>query len=124
MESRKSFFVLGIMFTVMGGFLGVIGIMDHSAPISVTYILLAMAFMSFCLSYLYPQFKDNDERVKLIKQKGMFASFIALILYFILFQTGLQLGWLNVSALEVLQILSALMICTVFSSFVIYSKKI
>lgn len=113
MGSRKTFLVMGILFTLMGGFVG-----------SMTYIVLAMAYMSFCLSYLFPQFKENDERVKLIKQKGMFASFIAFMLYLILFQIGIQLGWVNLSALQLLHILSTLMICTVFSSFVIYSKKI
>ncbi|WP_080848334.1 permease [Cytobacillus gottheilii] len=124
MESRKTYFVMGIFFTIIGGFVGFAGIMADSAPISITYILLAMAYMSFCLSYLFPQFKENDERVKLIKQKGMFASFLAIMLYLILFQFSLQLGWLEVSALQMLHILATLMICTVFSSFVIYSKKI
>ncbi|MFC5731721.1 permease [Cytobacillus gottheilii] len=124
MGSRKTFLVMGILFTLMGGFVGYAGIMADSAPISMTYIVLAMAYMSFCLSYLFPQFKENDERVKLIKQKGMFASFIAFMLYLILFQIGIQLGWVNLSALQLLHILSTLMICTVFSSFVIYSKKI
>lgn len=124
MGSRKTFLVMGILFTLMGGFVGYAGIMADSAQISMTYIVLAMAYMSFCLSYLFPQFKENDERVKLIKQKGMFASFIAFMLYLILFQIGIQLGWVNLSALQLLHILSTLMICTVFSSFVIYSKKI
>ncbi|KAB2331994.1 permease [Bacillus mesophilum] len=124
MGSRRTFLVMGILFTLMGGFVGYAGIMADSAPVSMTYIVLAMAYMSYCLSYLFPQFKENDERVKLIKQKGMFASFIAFMLYLILFQIGIQLGWVNLSALQLLHILSTLMICTVFSSFVIYSKKL
>ncbi|MFJ8530223.1 permease [Bacillus sp. NPDC094106] len=121
--SQKYFLIMGIIFSAMSGFMLFIGIMAHSSPPPQTYTLLAMTVMCFCLSYLHPQFKEKDERMKLIRQKGMFYSYFALLAYYILFSIGLNLKIITLSAAELLNILAALTICTVFISFVILSKK-
>jgi hypothetical protein len=120
--SRKAFFIFGIFFLCMSGFMIFVGIMANSEPPSGSYMLLALAVMSFSLSYLYPQFKQKDERMKLIRQKGMFASFFAMMLYLIFFNIGLQFDFFILTANELIHILSTLLICTVFLSFVVYSK--
>jgi hypothetical protein len=120
--SRKAFFIFGIFFLCMSGFMIFVGIMADSTPPSGSYMLLALAVMSFSLSYLYPQFKQKDERMKLIRQKGMFASFFAVMLYLIFFNIGLQFEFFTLTANELIHILSTLLICTVFLSFVVYSK--
>jgi len=38
-------------------------------------IPFSLFIMFFTSGYLYPQFKQNDERNKLIKQKAMFYNF-------------------------------------------------
>ncbi len=68
----------GLFFLFMSGFMILTGIMTHSAPPSPTYTLLAMMVMCFCLSYLHPQFKEKDERMKLIRYKGMFVTFFCI----------------------------------------------
>ena len=75
--SQKYFVIMGIIFLFMSGFMILTGIMTHSAPPEATYPLLGMMIMCFCLSYLHPQFKEKDERMKLIRYKGMFFSFCA-----------------------------------------------
>ncbi|WP_242142406.1 MULTISPECIES: permease [unclassified Bacillus cereus group] len=122
-DSQKYFFIMGILFFIMGGFMLFIGIMAHSAPPPQTYTLLAMTVMCFCLTYLHPHFKEKDERMKLIRQKGMFYSYFALLVYYILFSIGLQTKIITLSAAELLNILAALTISTVFLSFVICAKK-
>lgn len=117
-----AFFVLGVFFLAMSGFIVYAGVMADSAPPSESYILIGMAVMCFCLSYLYPQFKQKDERMKLIREKGMFASFFAMMMYLIVFNMGLKLDLILLTASEAINILSTLLICTVFLSFVIYSK--
>ncbi|MEI5922565.1 permease [Bacillus sp. TD10] len=121
--SQKYFVIMGIIFLFMSGFMILTGIMTHSAPPSITYPLLGMMIMSFCLSYLHPQFKEKDERMKLIRYKGMFFSFFALIAYYLLFSFGLNLKILTLSATELLNILMALTMSTVFISFVVLSKR-
>ena len=120
--SRIMFFVFGIFFLAMAGFMIVAGVMANSAPPSMSYITLAMAVMSFCIGYLYSQFSQKDERMKLIRQKGMFASFVAMMIYLIVFNIGLQIDFITLTANELIHILTTLMICTVFISFVVYSK--
>ncbi|MFV8519486.1 permease [Bacillus sp. SBS7] len=121
--SQKYFVIMGIIFLFMSGFMILTGIMTHSAPPAITYPLLGMMIMSFCLSYLHPQFKEKDERMKLIRYKGMFFSFFALIAYYLLFSFGLNLKILTLSATELLNILMALTMSTVFISFVVLAKR-
>ncbi|KEK22203.1 hypothetical protein [Bacillus gaemokensis] len=121
--SQKYFLIMGLIFLVMSGSMVLAGIMTHSAPPAPTYSLLGMMIMCFCLSYLHPQFKEKDERMKLIRQKGMFYSCFALFIYFIIFSIGLNLNIITLSASELLNVLASLTISTVFISFVILSKK-
>lgn len=121
-NSRVLFIVFGILFSVMSAFTILIGIMAKSAPAPMAYMTFAMAVMSFCLAYLYPQFKQKDERMRLIRQKGMFASFVAMMIYLIILNIGIQLDFFILTANELIQILTVLMISTLFISFVVYSK--
>ncbi|OLR24931.1 permease [Bacillus cereus] len=121
--SQKYFVIMGVIFLFMSGFMILTGIMTHSAPPSPTYTLLAMMVMCFCLSYLHPQFKEKDERMKLIRYKGMFFSFFALTAYYLLFSIGLNLKILTLSATELLNIIMALTMSTVFISFVVLAKR-
>ncbi|MCU4770084.1 permease [Bacillus toyonensis] len=122
-DSQKYFIFMGIIFLIMSVFMILAGIMTHSAPPSPTYTLLAMMIMCFCLSYLHPQFKEKDERMKLIRYKGMFFSFFALTAYYLLFSIGLNLKVMTLSAVELLHILMALTMSTVFISFVVLAKR-
>lgn len=96
--------------------------MANLAPPNMTYKTLALAIMSFCLNYLYPQFKQKDESMKLIRQKGTLASFFAMMIYIIALNLGIQLNFFILTANELIQILTVLMISTLFISFVVYSK--
>ncbi|MEH7188321.1 permease [Bacillus toyonensis] len=122
-DSQKYFVIMGIIFLIMSGFMILAGIMTHSAPPSPTYTLLAMMIMCFCLSYLHQQFKEKDERMKLIRYKGMFFSFFALTAYYLFFSIGLNLKVMTLSAVELLHILMALTMSTVFISFVVLAKR-
>ncbi|MCP1158281.1 permease [Bacillus infantis] len=124
MESRLTFFICGGLFSIMILFMAVIGISAGESILPQTWTLLSMTVMSFSMGYLYPQFKQKDERMKLIRQKGLFYAYFALIVYFFLFFLLLGLGIIDISALELLQILSCLTISTVFLSMVYVSKRI
>lgn len=121
-STRVILFTVSSFFFVMAGFIIFVSIMANSVPSSGAYIMIAMGVMSLCVGYLYPQFKQKDERMKLIREKGMFVSFIAIMGYFIIFNLGLQLDLFTLTANELLHILSALFISTVFISFVVLSK--
>ncbi|MCA1036744.1 permease [Bacillus infantis] len=124
MESRLTFYICGGLFLIMTLFMAVIAISAGESILPQTWTLLSMTVMSFSMGYLYPQFKQKDERMKMIRQKGLFYAYFALIVYFFIFFLLLGLGIIDISALELLQILSGLTISTVFLSMVYVSKRI
>jgi hypothetical protein len=89
-----------------------------------TWTLLSLSVMSFSMGYLYPQFKQKDERMKQIREKGLFYSYFALIVYFLVFNLLIGLKIIDISAMQLLQILAGLTISTVFLSMVFISKRI
>lgn len=101
----------------------IVALMVKSAPLTETYTLLSMAVMSFCLSYLAPQFSQKDERTRMIREKGMFFSGLAFLIYSVILTTALQFNLIALSAIEAINILVALMISTIFISMVVISKK-
>lgn len=97
--------------------------MDNSAPLSETYMILSMSVMAFCLGYLYPQFAQKDERMQLIRQKGMFFSFLAFLFYSVSLNSLLEFDIIQLTASEAINILTALMISTLFSSWVFLARR-
>lgn len=122
-SESKLFIFLGTLFLLISGFMIFVGFMAGSTPPPQAYSSLSMAVMTFSMSYLYPQFKQKDERMKLIRQKGMFYSYFALIFYYIALMIIVQFDILTLSAMDVLNILAALTISTVFISMVILAKR-
>jgi uncharacterized protein (UPF0305 family) len=45
---------------------------DNTKFLVTSTLFLALSVMFFSLSYLHPQFKKKDERMKVIREKGMF----------------------------------------------------
>lgn len=120
---RIAFSALGSLFLLMGGFLVIAAFMTQSAPLSETYTILSMSVMAFCLSYLYPQFVQKDERMQLIRQKGMFFTFFAFLFYSFTLNLLVEFEVAQLTASEVLNILTALMISTLFTSWVFLARR-
>lgn len=107
----------------MGGFLLLAAFMANSAPLPATYDILSMAVMTFCLSYLYPQFAQKDERMQLIRQKGMFFTFFAFLFYSFALNSLLEFNIIHLTASDAITILTALMISTLFTSWVFLARR-
>ncbi|WP_254846694.1 permease [Oceanobacillus sojae] len=121
--SRGLFLILVFFQLGMFGFIVFAAVMANTFPAPSTYIQLSVAIMAFCMSYLYPHFKQKDERMKLIRQKGLEYAYFTILVYYIILLMILQFNLLTLSALDVLYILIALTICTVFICMVIAAKK-
>lgn len=119
--SRKIFIVIGSLHLIISLFLLTISLL--AAELTITFLMpLALAIMCYCLSYLYPEWRQKDERMRLIRTKGLSASFIALLLYYFVFSGLLQFDAISITAIQLLNILAPLMIITVFLSFVVFAK--
>ncbi|WP_442858769.1 permease [Bacillus sp. KH172YL63] len=81
-----------------------------------------MTVLSFCMYFLHPQFKEKDERMKLIREKGMFYSYFVILAFHIVFMMILQFDVIELTAMNLLNILTSLTIMTVFISMVVMSK--
>ena len=90
---------------------------------SYMWINYAVILMIFELAYLQPQFKENDERSKKIKEKGMFFSYFFILGYLMIFLILLNFDMVALTALQVTSMLTALIIATVFTSFVALSFR-
>ncbi|WP_054636109.1 hypothetical protein [Thalassobacillus sp. C254] len=86
-------------------------------------VLAGTTLMTFSLSYLYPQFKENDERSKRIRERGMFFSYFFILGYMIILMPLLQFELVSLTGYQTVSLLAALTIITVFSSFVVLAKR-
>ena len=120
---QKMFVIFGIIFFIYSAILSIATISTKGFPNGADVIQLALSIMCFCLAYLSPQFKRNDERVKMIKAKGMFVSYFFIMGYIIILMILFQFDIVLLSAYQALSILAALIIITVFISFVVLSKR-
>lgn len=121
-NTQLSFIVLGCVFVCMAVFMLVVSIIGQ-VTFQQTYMLFALAVMSFSMSYLYPQFKQKDERMKFIRYKALTYSAIAFVVYYIVLSGIIQFDILPLTSMDVLNILAALMIITVFGTMVILARR-
>ncbi|ODA42949.1 hypothetical protein DSBG_0299 [Desulfosporosinus sp. BG] len=86
--------------------------------------MFGISVMAFCLAYLHPQFKENDERSKLIREKGMFYSYFIIVSILIILSGLFQFNVINLNGIQTVYLVETLIIVTVFLSFVVLSKTI
>ncbi|MFD2640002.1 hypothetical protein [Piscibacillus salipiscarius] len=120
---RKMYIFLGVVIALMTTIINIATITTGTFPAGHDVILIAMTIMVFCNAYLAPQFIQNDERTKRIKERGMFLSYFFISGYMLLMMTLLNLGLITISASQAVTILAGLTISTVFLSFVILSFR-
>jgi hypothetical protein len=117
----KAYLILGWVLAIQTSFLFFVGITAEEFP----YFALtpmSLTVLSFCMHYLYPQFKQKDERMKMIREKGIFYSYFAILVFHVIFMTILQFDVIQLTALNLLNVLTSLTIMTVFISMVIAAR--
>ncbi|NCU17125.1 permease [Bacillus sp. P1(2020)] len=85
-------------------------------------LIFSIAVMFLSLAYLHNQFKKKDERMKMTRERAMFYSYFAIMVYYFIFIILLGLNLINLSPIETIEILASLTIITVFLSQVVLSK--
>ncbi|WP_226668971.1 hypothetical protein [Metabacillus litoralis] len=120
---RRFFLFSGLLFLFYSLLLSFASISTGSFFIGYEFVFLGSTVMCFCLSYLYPQFKENDERSKRIRERGMFVSYFFILGYMVVLMPLLYFEIIQLSGYQTVSLLATLMIITVFSSFVVLSKR-
>lgn len=122
-EVQRTYFIFGVLFLIFSLLIGTATISTRSFPVGHEFVLFGLTVMSFSLSYLYPHFKDNDERSKRIRETGMFFSYFFIIGYMIILMALFSLNMINIDGYQTVCLLVGLTTVTVFSSFVVLSKR-
>ncbi|RPF52229.1 hypothetical protein [Aquisalibacillus elongatus] len=120
---RKLYLIFGVFFIFITAIINIATITAGTFPAGHDVILIALTIIVFCNAYLAPQFIQNDERTKKIKERGMFYSYFFILGYMMLMMTLLYFEILNISAYQAVTLLTGITVPTVFISFVILSFK-
>lgn len=93
-------------------------------PIGHDVILFGVSIMAFCNAYLIPHFEAKDERSRVIREKGMYYSYFVLLGLLLILMVLFQFTSLNLTGFQTVSVIVSLLMITVFSSFVVVSKRI
>jgi len=122
MKSRIGYLIIGFLLLIESGYLLYGGITGDFSLSSSIALIFALSIMFLSLGYLQPQFRNKDERMKVIREKSMFYSYFFIMLYFLIFILLLGFNVISLTALATVQILASLVLITVFLLMVILSK--
>ena len=123
-KAGKIFFVTnGIIFLLFSLLLIWSSISTDSFFIGHELVFIGPAVMCFCLANLYPQISKKDVRSKRIRQRGLFLSCFFILIYMAILTFLFQLKIIALNGYQTISLLSTLSIITIFSSFVVMSKR-
>jgi len=120
---QRLYIVFGFVFLLFSVIFSIASITTGVFPVGQELVTFGISVMAFCLAYLYPQFKENDERSKLIREKGMFYSYFIIMGFLIIISGLFQFNVINLNGIQTVYLIQTLIIITVFLSFVVLSKK-
>ncbi|WP_035185835.1 hypothetical protein [Alteribacter aurantiacus] len=123
MKSRSGNFLIGLTVLITSIYIIFSQVFNPDIELNATgFLLFSVSIMFLCLGYLFPQYQSEDERIRMIKEKGMYFSYFAIMIFYLIFIILIGYDFINVTAFSLVQILGALTIITVFLSQVILSK--
>ncbi|MBM7578670.1 hypothetical protein [Jeotgalibacillus terrae] len=120
---RRTFVIFGLIFLSYSILINFATISTGNFFAGHEAVFIGTTIMCFCLAYLYPQFKENDERSKRIKEKGMFFSYFFILGYMVILIFLFQIDGFMLDGLQTVSLLAALTISTVFISFVVLARR-
>lgn len=122
--SQLQYRMFGVLFLIFSAIFTSASISTRMYPAGPDVILLGVSIVAFCQAYLHPHFKEQDERSRLIKERGMFVSYFFILSYMLIFMSLFKLQILVLDSFQTIAILATLTMVTVFISFVIYAKRL
>ncbi|MFP7300579.1 hypothetical protein [Neobacillus niacini] len=123
-SGRRFFLISGFIILINSLLIGFASISTGKFFVGHELVFLGTTILSFCLSYLYPQFKENDERSKRIRERGMFFSYFFILGYMAILMSLFQFEIIDLNGYQTVSLLITLTIITVFTSFIVLSKRL
>lgn len=123
MESQKRFTVVSVLLS----FIFIVRLISSIMTDTVSIIELlnwgALVYMAFMISYLYPQFKNKDERTNAIKQKGAYFSICIVLFVLIILIALMQFNIVVLTSVELIRIIVSVVIIVIWTSWFLLSKR-
>lgn len=125
MLSQRLYLMVGILFTIIFSAISFLFFITGQLSGIEVFNFGAAIYMIVAIFYLYPQFKDNDERTKAIRQKGMYYT-VFIVLFVLLVVMGLHQFdaiTLTLTPVEIIQTILSLILITVWTTWILLSGK-
>lgn len=123
MKSKYGNFLIGLMIMLVTIIIVFSQISNENAQLtSLGLLTFSISIMFLSLGYLHSQYKNKDERMRMIREKGMYFSYFTIMVYYLIFIILIGTNIITITAFSAVQILGSLTIITVFLSQVILSK--
>lgn len=122
--SSSLFLLFGFVFLLFSLLLSAASLSTGRFPVGPDVILFGVAVMAFCNAYLVPHFEAKDERSRTIRERGMYYSYFLLLGLLLVLMTLFQFTPFDLNGFQTTSVIVALIMITVFSSFVVVSKRI
>ncbi|MEW5596737.1 hypothetical protein ABGT24_25180 [Peribacillus frigoritolerans] len=110
-SNQRLYIFFGLLFLANTALLVTVSISGGGSLKGYEFVMFGISIMVFCIAYIYPQFKDNDERSKRIKEKGMFFSYFFILGYSIILMGLFQFKVIDLDGYQTI----------LFSSFINYN---
>lgn len=120
----SKFIVFGVLFLLFSIIFAAASVSTGRFPVGHEVVLFGVAVMALCNAYLVPHFEAKDERSRIIREKGMYYSYFILLGLLFVLMIAFQFTSLNWNGFQTVSVTVALLLITVFSSFVVVSKRI
>ncbi|GIO25675.1 hypothetical protein [Ornithinibacillus bavariensis] len=123
MAINKNFVFVGALLTII--FLTRLTLSVITHDISFVEILNwgSIAYMAFVIAYLYPQFKEEDERTKQIKQKGMYYSVFIVLFVLVSLLALIRFEVIEMDAITIIRMMISFIIISIWTSWLILAKR-
>ncbi|MDP1420392.1 hypothetical protein Q8G35_18885 [Peribacillus simplex] len=81
-SAQRLYIFFGLFFLANTALLVTVSISGGGSLKGNEFVMFGISIMAFCNAYIYPQFKENDERSKRIKEKKV--CFLVIFLYWVI----------------------------------------
>ncbi|MEW5553120.1 hypothetical protein ABGT22_24930 [Peribacillus frigoritolerans] len=123
MASQKNYLIVGLLLSFLFIVRLILSLMTDAVSVVELLNWGTLAYMGFAISYLYPQFKDKDERTEAIRQKGMYHSLYIVLVVLIALMVLIEFNTLTLTTIEIVRVMISVIIITIWTSWIFLSKR-
>lgn len=117
------FYVVGFLFFMILCVRFYMALTTDSVSYTELLLWVSIVYLCFVAAYLHPFFTDEDERIKFIKEKGLKITLFVVLTAFALISLINVSNVIQINFEDIFKILLALSIISIYTSWLILSKK-